>query len=79
MIKKEKLLRGIDFAMDIQKQLVPLLNKHVSASVFFSELPGKDKEKIAQRFQEMAIIHTKHMDTLKSIKEEIIKGGDHVY
>jgi abortive infection bacteriophage resistance protein len=79
MIKKEKLLRGIDSVMDIQKQLVPLLNKHVSASVFFSGLPGKDKEKIAQRFQEMAVIHTKHMDTLKSIKEEIIKGGDRVY
>ena len=79
MIKKEKLLRGIDFAMDIQKQLVPLLNKHVSASVFFSGLPGKDKEKIAQRFQEMAVIHTKHMDTLKSIKTEIAEGDGRVY
>ncbi len=79
MIKKEKLIRGIDSTMDIQKRLVPLLNKHVAASMFFSGLPDKDKEKIAQRFQAMAIIHTKHMDTLKSIKEEITKGGGHVY
>ena len=79
MIKKEKLVHGVNSVMDIQKQLVPLLNKHVSASVFFSGLPDKDKEKIIQRFQSMAIMHTKHMDTLKSIKEEIIKGGGNVY
>jgi hypothetical protein len=79
MIKKEKLLRGIDSAMDIQKQLVPLLNKHVSASVSFSSLSANEKEKMAEKFQSMAIMHTKHMDTLKSIKEEISKGASNVY
>jgi hypothetical protein len=79
MIKKEKLLRGIDSAMDIQKQLVPLLNKHVSASVSFSSLSANEKEKMAEKFQSMAIMHTKHMDTLQSIKEEISKGASNVY
>ena len=79
MIKKEKLVHAIESAMDIQKQLIPILNKHVSASVFFSSLPESDKENIIQRFQYMAIAHTKHIDTLESIKQEIIKGNGHVY
>jgi hypothetical protein len=79
MIKKEKLLHGIDSAMDIQKQLVPLLNKHVSTSILFSGLSEKNREEISKNFQEMAVKHTKHMDILKSIKEEVMKGSSNVY
>jgi hypothetical protein len=79
MIKKEKLLSGIDSIIGIQKQLIPLLNKHVSASVSFSGLSAGDKEGIIKRFQEIAITHTKHMDILKSIKEEAEKGANNVY
>jgi hypothetical protein len=79
MIKRERLIRGIDTTMDIQKRLVPLLNKHVSASVSFSGIAEKDKEEIFGKLQAMAITHTKHADTLKSIKDEILKGGGHVY
>jgi hypothetical protein len=79
MIKKDKLIQKINSAIDIQKRLVPLLNKHVSASVFFSGLNSKEKDEIAQQFQEMSIAHTKHIDILTSIKDELSKGSANVY
>jgi thiamine phosphate synthase YjbQ (UPF0047 family) len=79
MISKKKLLSGADEALGIQKRLIMLLNRHVSAAVSFSELDAGEKEDILEKFQSMVIVHTKHAETLMSIKEEVESGEANVY
>ncbi len=79
MIKKDKLLKKINRAISDHDAIVPLLNRHVSTSVFFSALPPEDKEEIIARFQDMARTYSKHMNMLDSIKREVSEGETNVY
>lgn len=79
MIKKEKLLKKINEAMDVQKNVLPLLNKHISATVTFSKLEPMEKEEIEARFQEIAILLTKNRRVLQSVHEEVSEGKSNVY
>ncbi|MFA6636688.1 MAG: hypothetical protein WCV56_06265 [Candidatus Omnitrophota bacterium] len=79
MISKKRLLFGVDEALGIQKRLIILLNRHISAAVSFSELDVREKEDILEKFQSMVITHTKHTEILMSIKEEIESGEANVY
>ena len=79
MIKKDKLARQIDAIIDSKKRLIPLLNKHISSSLFFSGLKSEERNAIIERFQNIVIIQTKHMETLKGIKDEVAKGKNDVY
>ena len=79
MISKKKLLTGVNEALGVQKRLIMLLNRHISAAVSFSELNAREKNDILEKFQAMVITHTKHAETLMSIKEEVESGEANVY
>jgi len=79
MIKKEKLLGSIESVIEIQKNLVPLLNKHISSSLIASGLKKGDQTAIAETLQKIAVTKTKHIDMLNDIKAEIKKGKNDVY
>lgn len=79
MIKKDHLLKGLNKAGGIQKTLIPILNKYISASVDFSSLPAEEKEKVTARIQQIAIEQTKHAERLNSLKGEIAERPDNVY
>ena len=79
MIKKDKLARQIDTIIDSKKRLIPLLNKHISSSLFFSGLKPDERNTIIGRFQNIVITQTKHMEILNGIKDEMAKGKSNVY
>ena len=47
MIKKANLLGKIDVLLDLDKGIVPLLNKHISSSLFFSVLKESERSRAA--------------------------------
>lgn len=79
MIKKDKLLRHVGLLIDSEKRLIPLLNRHISSSLFFSGLDKRDSDAIIERFQNIVLTHTKHIETLNGIREEVSKGKSDVY
>ena len=79
MIKKDKLLKQIDAVTDLEKRLIPLFNKHISTSLFFSGLGEKERDSIKEQFQKIAISKTKHLEVLAGIKNEVTKGKNDVY
>jgi len=79
MIKRDRLIRQIDAILNSKKRLIPLLNKHISSSLFFSGLKVKERDAIIERFQNIVIIQTKHMEILMGIKDEAAKGESDVY
>ena len=79
MIKRDKLTRQIDAIIDSKKRLIPLLNKHISSSLFFSGLKSEERNVIIERFQNIVITQTKHLEILRGIKDEVAKGKSNVY
>ncbi|MFA5337313.1 MAG: hypothetical protein WC330_03170 [Candidatus Omnitrophota bacterium] len=79
MIKKEKLLKELDSLVSLGKSKNPLLNKHISSSLFFSELKPQERKAILEKFQEISIAQSKHLEILSQIREEILKGKKDVY
>ena len=79
MIKKDKLSNQIGKLIDLEQGIIPLLNKHVSASLFFSNLKKNDREEIVEYFQNTVIAKTKHIEILNGIKDDIMKGKRDVY
>lgn len=79
MLKKDKLLKHIEAIINSKKRLIPLLNKHISSSLFFSDLKPEQRKKIIDDLQNIVIIQIKHQELIKGIKEEITKGKNDVY
>lgn len=79
MIKQEKLLDQINELMSLEKSLIPLLNKHMSASLFFSNLKESEQEKIKGYFQNLVIAKTKQIDILNGVKDEVARRKKDVY
>jgi hypothetical protein len=79
MIKKEELLQRINAVLELEKRITPLLNKHVSSSLFFSGLGKDERDAIVEGLQGIVINKTKHLDILNGIKDGITKGKKDVY
>jgi hypothetical protein len=79
MIDKEKLLGQIDKAIELEKRAVPLINKHVSASLAFSELKADEVDALMDRLRAIAATKARHVEMLEEIKEGILKGRKGVY
>ena len=79
MIKKDKLLKQLNKLIELEKSLIPLLNKHISSSLFFSNLEkGKQKE-IVEHFQKLVITKKSHIEILDGIKSEVSRREKDVY
>jgi len=79
MIKKDKLLKQVEELVGLEQSLVPLLNEHLSAAMFFSNLKKDDRENIVEYFQKLVVARTKHIEILNGIKAEIVRRQRDVY
>ena len=79
MIKKDRLLSQIEQLINTEKSLIPLLNKHVTTSLFFSNLKDDEREKIIEYFQNLVISKTKHIEILEGIKSDVAGRERNVY
>ncbi len=68
MIKKEKFLNDIDRLTASQRNLIPLLNRHVTASLGMSELKDIDRKKTVEFLQKLALMQARHLDVLQEIR-----------
>ncbi len=73
MIKKERLIKKIESLMNLEKRAVPLLNRHIASSLFFSELKEGERKAILEAFQKIAVTQAKHLETLNQVKDEALK------
>lgn len=79
MIKKDKFIKEIETLLNLQKSVVPLLNRHVSSSLFFSELKEEERSSMLVNFQRIAVKQAKHLEILNNIKEEALTKKTDVY
>lgn len=79
MIKKDKLLNRINTLIDLEKKLIPLLNRHISSSLFFSKLKEDDRNAIIEYFQNLVITKTRHIEILNNIRDEVTGRQSDVY
>lgn len=79
MINKEKIIKKIDKVLESEKRLLPLLNRHITSSLFYSDLAKEDRDKIIEFFQGQVIRQAKHVNVLSEIKKEVLEGGEDVY
>ena len=79
MIRKDKLLNQINELTNLEKSLIPLLNKHMPTSLFFSNLKEDERKEIVDKFQNLVIAKTKHIEILNGVKDEIARRGKDVY
>ncbi len=70
MIKKEKFVNGLDRLTAAQRNLIPLLNRHVTASLEMSELKNFDRKEIVEFLQKRALLQARHLDALQEIREK---------
>ncbi|MDD5439517.1 MAG: hypothetical protein PHS37_04960 [Candidatus Omnitrophica bacterium] len=79
MIQKEKLIKNLEELERLGKTALPLLNKHVSSALFFSDLGRKEQHALLEKFQAMTVVQTKHIEIIGQIKNEILRGKKDVY
>ena len=79
MIRKSSLLSSLSDLAEIEKMLIPILNKHVSSALFLSELDDTQRKQIKEQFQNIVITQTKHVESLNKIESEVEKAGSDVY
>lgn len=63
----------------MEKNLVPLLNKHVSSSISFSGLSESDQKMFTSKLQEMARIHERHVEELTIITKRATESDMDVF
>jgi len=79
MIKRERLLKQLNKLLDMEKNLVPLLNKHVSSSISFSGLCESDQREFTTKLQDMARIHGRHVEELAIVRDRVTGDDIDVY
>ena len=79
MIRKSSLLSSLSDLAEIEKMLIPILNRHVSSVLFLSGLDEVGREQIKEQLQNIVITQTKHVESLNKIKAEVEKAGSDVY
>ena len=79
MITKKKLLAGLDDLAHLETGLVSLLNRHLYSALPFSNLGEIERTELQSYFQRQALLQTKSLETLGSLRSEIAKGSTDVY
>lgn len=79
MVKKDKLLKQVEELVRLEQGFIPLLNKHLSAAMFFSNLKNDERQEIIEYFQKLVIAKAKHIEILNGVKAEIARRQKDVY
>ena len=79
MIAKKKLLQKIHEVIEIKNGAIPLLDKHISASLSFSGLDPVMVQNIREKFQAWMILQHKHVEILKEMAGDIQERHEDVF
>lgn len=79
MIRKDKIIKKLDKLKELEKRLIPLLDKHLSTSLDFSQLGKEDRDKILEFLKNRAGMQKKHIQLIESINKELTESDKNVY
>ena len=79
MIGKDKLTARLNKILMIKNNLVPLLDKHVASSLFFSDMDKAKREKILEGLRRAVKKQVKHVEIMNSILKAIAGVRRDVY
>ena len=79
MIGKEKLLTKIREVLESKKQAIPLLGRHLSASLSFGGLDPALVRTAREKFDAWKVLQAKHVQALSELIEDLGKRGDDVF
>lgn len=79
MIAKAKLLQKIHEVIETKNSVIPLLDKHISASLGFSGLDPVMVQNIREKFQAWMILQRKHVEVLKEVAGDLQKRNEDVF
>lgn len=79
MIRKEKLLLEIESLVDLKENLIPVLDKHLPASLSFSPFAKSVQEEAVEKLRYLTMMQNKHVNMLKDLKKQIEGSGANVY
>lgn len=71
MIEKGKLSQKIREVIECKDILIPLLDRHISASLTFSGLDQATVRAMREKFQGWMLLQLKHVEVLKEITQEL--------
>ncbi len=70
-MKKDKLLKEIQEAINKEEKVIPIYSKHLDALTDLSSLNEENKNRLENIFQKMKADSKDHNDRLEKIKEKI--------
>lgn len=79
MISKEKLLKKIHELINSKNSLIPLFERHVSASLTFSEMPPATLKALDGEYKSWMLLQMKHVEILKEMVVDLLKRSDDVF
>ncbi|MCF7871186.1 MAG: hypothetical protein K9L95_04270 [Candidatus Omnitrophica bacterium] len=79
MIRKNNLLNKLDRLLELERRLIPLLDKHLSTSLDFSRLSKGDRDLSLDFLKSRVNLQKKHIQLIESIKKEIEESKQNVY
>lgn len=79
MISKEKLLKKIQEVIKAKNNVIPLLDRHISASLTFSGLGASTVQTIREKCQSWMFLQQKHVKILKEIAEDLQERKNDVF
>jgi hypothetical protein len=72
-MKVEIFLKEIKTLTQLEKSIIPLVNRHISSSLFFSDMKPAERSVVLTTFQNMAVIQSKHVEILEVIAQAVAK------
>jgi hypothetical protein len=79
VISKEKLLKKIHEVIKSKNSLIPLLDRHISASLSFSDLDPAVVHAIREKCQGWMLLQLKHAEILKEMVEDLRERKNDVF
>jgi hypothetical protein len=78
-MKKKELIVKLDELLTLEEGKQPLVQKHVPATLPFSGLKESEYLAIQKEMEQLTQTGEKHIETLKNLKEQVLKSGQEGY
>ncbi|MCF7874921.1 MAG: hypothetical protein K9L87_05460 [Candidatus Omnitrophica bacterium] len=79
MIRKNNLSNKLNKLLELERSFISLLDKHLSASLDFSQLSKDDRDASLDFLKSRVNLQKKHIQLIEDIKKEIEESDQDVY
>jgi len=79
MLSKQELINMLEESLKTEESAIPLYTKHISSTIFLSNIPNDKKVRMYGILQTLNIQSSGHAITFKQMINDIQKGDRNVY